>query len=302
MTDTTAPVRAALAIDPEDHVAQEAFVDAQVGPQDAGLVWATADAIHAAHSELRDKRLGGVGRVEWLGSVFRSAGATDDVDVPAFTLLGLPSPGSPEATAQSLLTAARAAEAAGLEAITQTVSDTVMQPSVVARAYFVRPLGDPADVGTVATLAAAVLAPARQQLGADVPVPAVVAAVDLGCSTAKAAYHVATGATPAIEAMEWLEDRAAAVVGGAVRAAVPKLAESAGAWVGGFLGALVGAAPIGQEVGRQLGRVAGPVIAEAIAAGARTIVSAGIRAAKVAARWVNEKITGLGGSIALLFS
>lgn len=302
MTDTTDPVRAALAIDPEDRAAQEHFVDAQVGPQDAALVWATANAIHAAHSELQEKRLENVGRVEWLGTVLRTAGATSDVEVPEFTHLGLPEVGSPEATAQSALAAAQAAEAAGLDAFTHSTPGNVVQASVVARAYFVRPLGDPADVGTVATLASAVLAPARQRLGADVPVPAVVAAVDLGCSTAKAAYHVATGATAPLDAMEWLEDRAAAAVAGAVRAAVPKIAASAGAWLGSFLGALVGAAPLGQEVGRQLGRLAGHVVADAVAAGARTLISAGIRAVKAAATWVSEKIAGLRGTLAVLFS
>ena len=101
----------------------------------------------------------------------------------------------------------------------------------------------------------------------------VAAAVDLGLETGKAAYKVATGERSALEALEHVYDRAAAVTSEFVKHHASSLGGAIGMSLGAAIGAVFSTAgiAIGGQIGAMLGSMAGETIGNALSVGVKQL-------------------------------
>lgn len=167
--------------------------------------------------------------------------------------------------------------------------------NAAAQAFFSSPLNDAGDDDFKKVIATAMeIAKRKHLLNADlanISTVQMAAMADSGTSSAKAAYKVATGEVPVIDALDYLIDRAIARVSAVINVACQITVASVGALIGGVLGK--DGMELGAEVGREVGAVAGAAVGELVTRGmvqvatvAKTVIRDVIKVGKLVARKV----------------
>lgn len=149
-----------------------------------------------------------------------------------------------------------------------------------AQAYFASPLNDPADDNFRKVVTAALEIAKKQNLLnedlTDTSTVQMAAMVDSGTSSAKAAYKVAQGEVPVIDALDYAIDRSAARVSAVIQVTCQIAGAAVGTLIGGAVGGVLGelGMRMGAEIGRDIGSTAGAKVGELIAQGMRHVAAA----------------------------
>ena len=130
---------------------------------------------------------------------------------------------------------------------------------------------------------------------------------DGGISAAKVIYKVGTGKLDPTEAMDYIIDRSAAILGTVTKTMCEKIGEKAGAIVGECIGSIFGpvGTVIGAEIGIKVGRFAGKVVGEVmvvsavkkVATFAKNVIHAAWEDAKSIGNAVGEGVKSIGRGI-----
>ncbi len=123
----------------------------------------------------------------------------------------------------------------------------------------------------------------------------VAAAVDLGASTVKAAYKVATGERSALEGMEHVYDRATAATSEIIKHHASSIGGAIGMSIGAAVGTLFSAAGtiIGGQIGVMVGSMAGEKVGDFLSVGVKQLAEQAKTFAKTAWTGTTSIIGGL---------
>lgn len=262
-----------------------AFIETLAGPATARVIVDTARALAQTHAEVSAARANGTLREEWVAeklAALSSDGRTLAQGLPA---LGV-------TAGDSLHTVARAFIGRTGEGLAETLAEVgtaaaqSLEPVALVTRFLERPLGEVAEedillTSTVsaATYRALVGEGAQGHVAADV----LTSACSVALQGARTAAQVGLGRITSGEALAFVEDHTAAVVGTLAGRAVEYGLEKGGSVLGAWLGSYIGMQAQGAAVGQAVGRMVGTTLRPAVEAGARALVRPFIKMVKSAA-------------------
>jgi hypothetical protein len=305
----------------------ENFLSERVGAEESEAILHAVDHGRRLYSELREAREEGVSREAWLANALKPHLTTDEEsgDVSLTLAEGVTLiKDTPVALARSLkdqlVSAVWCAEldVDPTDALTDQLSSPLLEPlgeaieAAAERApapvkallshYFESPLNDETERDVVSVVSSAVhRGSARLEPSARPEIETLGSVVDYGMFGAKVAAKVGGGAFSPEDAVELIEDRAAAHIARGVRRFVDKSLVAGGATLGGFLGGLIGQAPLGAKIGAVAGKVAGKLVSPLIEKGAKVVVKAARKVVSSVVKGVKSAVSSVVSSVASWF-
>lgn len=192
----------------------------------------------------------------------------------------------------------------------ESISGDNNQEYKAAQAYFAAPLDSKEDSDFKKVVAAAVEIAKKKKLLIDelneASTEQIAATVDKGVTAAKVAYKIAEGEISAIDALDYLIDKAAARVMVVVDSTCKRVGANVGAVVGAAIGELFSpaGAALGAKVGRVVGAAAGKKVAEFVSKGVEKVASAAktlVRSVCETAERAWEGVKSFGSSVTSFF-
>lgn len=273
-----------------------------LGEDTASALVDTIDLVLQETTNVREARVSGMTRQGWLGDTLKELAGGELSEQGTITLplpgIGDMGPSTPAGLARQLLEPVLGGigESFGSPIDLRTLPSLAEGAASMLDSVFNSPMDSEVERAVTAVASGAVHEWLNDE-GVEAPVQAVVGAVGLGVSTAKAAFKVASGELPLTGGLEFIEDRACATLGAMARTACTRAGGELGEQAGAFIASYVGLAPLGATAGRMLGHLAGAQVGKVVEKGIKKVgppILRGVRKAAVAGM---KKAASLFGSL-----